>query len=46
MNITDEQLKGCIQIATKMKPDTEGLLKQKQCQIHISLMTEFVKENY
>jgi hypothetical protein len=32
--LTDEHLEGCVRIVTtEIKPDIEGLLKQKQCQI-------------
>jgi hypothetical protein len=45
MCLTDEYLERCMQIAaTEIKPDIERLLKQKQS--NISLMTDFVKENY
>jgi hypothetical protein len=43
---TDEHSDGCLRIAaTEIKTDTERLLKQKQCQSDISLMTDFVEGN-
>jgi hypothetical protein len=33
MRLTDEQLDGNMQTAAEIKPDTEGLFKQMQCQI-------------
>jgi hypothetical protein len=31
--ITDEHLEGSMQISTEIKPDSEGVQKQKQCDI-------------
>jgi hypothetical protein len=40
--LTDEHLEGCMRIAmTQIKPDTDRLIKQKQC-LNISLMADFV----
>lgn len=42
--LTDEHLEGCMQIAAGITPGIERLLKNKE--LYVSVMTDFVKENY